>query len=390
MAKDHRLWTLPFAMLFGILAGMVGLALFANMSGKFDYIPHSADSELISATPATDMLNMYQCRQGEKREIIIGGIEDHYSTAVLEPVSPHPKVHHFLTNRVSRRGAMTFDRQYDQPGVDNNFIESFSMNGRIASGLLVIKTRSTVSFENDILQISLANPIGEVFAANRFFMSSLSDYQDITHEADIIKIDMSNWLHNHRIIYDYKGKPTQLQDTSFLTINLTDDHQVDVAGVTLCYEPEINNGMTLMLNVETHFDDVVSLTCYDENSQALCNPHVGDFSCAQSLPLTCFREGFAAPPLKVRENEYNKQWSGGSVRFTTPIRGDQLSTSRDAHAYCATEFGDGWRMANLGEGGSNDFFMAFGQADGVKRAWIESPAETYANCWSVQETYEDL
>ena len=88
------------------------------------------------------------------------------------------------------------------------------------------------------------------------------------------------------------------------------------------------------------------------------NPYSGDTSATADLPLLCLNQDGRAAPGGLALDFYNG-WAGGEVRATPPVNGTALTSRKTADAFCATEFGVGWRMAEFHDG----------QVDGQRGGW---------------------
>ena len=391
MAHTNKIFLIPMTVLFGFIMGAMAIIAVGAQSGYITLAPASALQADRSATPGTDRLNAYSCKKGETKHILFGGIEDNYSTARLEPTHATPKDFEVYSKKVGRQGAITFDRLYDEPGVDKTLVEFLAFSGEIARGLFVIKSRSTVSFENDTFTLSVhhqdSDNIARIIPGVSYSFSNMNAAQGFWQDGDIVFAELSG--------LSRKGEYIFLEDHNAHRANrsvriiIGDDRQVDFMGLAICQAPEENLGMTHYTNSFERSGNWINLSCFDGNGDGKCNPYIGDTSCAARLPLACFKEGLEPVPANFAPDDMKPSWSGGYVKLTAPVRGDRFKNQDNGHAFCRAEFGEQWRMANLGEGGSNDVFTAIGQAPDHQQVWVDSKTEIYSNCWALRPDYEE-
>ena len=116
------------------------------------------------------------------------------------------------------------------------------------------------------------------------------------------------------------------------------------------------------------------------------NPYRGDTPCNGSLPLLCLQRTNAAPPPNAWDS-----WAYGSVKATTPVRGQEINTRQRADQICAEAYGAGWRMAEfhdaqmgsgIGRISGYDFWAHGNLPIGV-RFWVAINDQA-ANPWNTQ------
>lgn len=116
------------------------------------------------------------------------------------------------------------------------------------------------------------------------------------------------------------------------------------------------------------------------------NPFVGDQSCAATFPLLCIRVDGLAAPASNNGHHYTVGWSGGTVRQTHPVSGNEISTREAATSLCVNSFGNGWRMAefhdgSLGSQGVGWMLWAYGNLSTGQRFWVANN-DQMANPWN--------
>ncbi len=110
-----------------------------------------------------------------------------------------------------------------------------------------------------------------------------------------------------------------------------------------------------------------------------CDAQRGDTDCATRQPLLCVQ----ADPQRRSSNQdptFVAHWLAARVAASQPVSGESLATRDDADRQCASEFGDGWRVARWTDHG--DGFVASGRVSAERRLWIDSTDVPAANCWA--------
>jgi hypothetical protein len=118
-----------------------------------------------------------------------------------------------------------------------------------------------------------------------------------------------------------------------------------------------------------------------------CDATHGDTQCTQVRPLLCIYKPAPSFPLPTGVSNASQYalWSGGVVATTQPIAGNTFAHSTNASAYCNSQFGPGWRVAEFHDGwGWN--FQAYGGTVSAPvvpstRFWVHINDQPAANCW---------
>lgn len=79
------------------------------------------------------------------------------------------------------------------------------------------------------------------------------------------------------------------------------------------------------------------------------NPYAGDTLPSTVLPVLCLNVTGAGVPAGITPSFY-AGWARGDVRQSTPLSGTLLTSRAAADAFCAAQFGFGWRMAEFHDG----------------------------------------
>jgi len=110
------------SLVLGLLLGAVILMLTAYSTGFINWDSDGAASDQsFSETQGTDWLQNYRCAKGETKEVIIRGLEDHYSPEGEEnvPLSDYVQT-------VSEKGSTELAiRHYDDNSQDKFLYENF-------------------------------------------------------------------------------------------------------------------------------------------------------------------------------------------------------------------------------------------------------------------------
>lgn len=124
-------------------------------------------------------------------------------------------------------------------------------------------------------------------------------------------------------------------------------------------------------------------------NQGACEPYVGDTPGTHKLPVLCFKPLSAPYPVpNVPPNSVAAYWSGGVIATTpavSPIAMGWLNQpSAVVSAYCASQFGPGWEVAEFHMGQNNGWkFGAYGNVGrpGQQRFWVHINNQPNGNVW---------
>lgn len=131
--------------------------------------------------------------------------------------------------------------------------------------------------------------------------------------------------------------------------------------------------------------------------QGPCNTQVGDQSCRTALPVLCvLKDGGAVTetglpadtPLASAEGgtatfSLGAAWVGGALGATAPVAGFVLGSLAQAHARCAAELGQAWRMAQAQDSALGTSLIGKrgpGLTATNTRHWVHT-SEHPAHCW---------
>lgn len=161
-------------------------------------------------------------------------------------------------------------------------------------------------------------------------------------------------------------------------------------------KPVTRKGMTWRKTGVDAVTGVVDVGC-GNSGQNECNPYQGDTMCTTALPVLCkreFNDPLPKPASVTIPNKYHK-WSGNIVGTTRPVapgnpnafNGAKLDELGAVNAFCAAEFGDGWKVASFHDGWAW-YFKAYGNIGTNAengRFWVNIKDQANGNCWSQQQ-----
>jgi len=115
----------------------------------------------------------------------------------------------------------------------------------------------------------------------------------------------------------------------------------------------------------------------DVMSDFKTNAYNGDTPTTAALPVLCLRRDGRPVPPGITPTA-NNGWAQGQVQLTAPIAGRLLTSRLRADAFCMSQFGLGWRMAEFHDGGGGWAYWAAGD---IGRMWVAINDQP-ANPWS--------
>jgi hypothetical protein len=121
-----------------------------------------------------------------------------------------------------------------------------------------------------------------------------------------------------------------------------------------------------------------------------CDAYNGDTPGTMRLPVLCFnRLGQPYPVSNSLPNSQPAYWSGGVIATTpavSPIAMGWTGAPRSqVDAYCASQFGPGWQVAEFHMGQNQGWkFGAYGNVGkpGKQRFWVHINDQVNANVWA--------
>jgi hypothetical protein len=135
-------------------------------------------------------------------------------------------------------------------------------------------------------------------------------------------------------------------------------------------------GMTWQVFVADPINGVVQVGCEPPNGGPGCDPQHGDTPCSAALPVLCKKATTRPAPVGAVD------WSGNQVALTLAVSPTAagLTTLAAVNAYCATQLGAEWTVAERHDGPGRSF-TAYGDLGDVDRFWVDINNHPDATCW---------
>jgi hypothetical protein len=350
------------------------------------------------------LLEAFSCHRAETKHVYLHGIEDNYSPLSDEPTRTSGRLQvPWMTSRIS-------DSRYDQTEPDYTFLDYFEPPSQISSGLLAVRLRPIGSNENDMFFIGDMDPTRSEFNEGlRWYheapAAELADTPGWNAAGDVYSIRLRALTFKSvrlRSAGESHSVPPSEENSNLLQfiragsgsqiveVLIDDDTSVDVLGLAVCEEPRRGYGLTMQAQPLTFnpYEDVTVIACLPNQRDAhRCDPFIGDVACHTALPVLCFRdadlEAPALDPQTARLRTPHNYWSGGYLASTPEVPGDSFAAIADVDAYCAVEFGVGWRTATYHDGGRGSQIAGYGaMSEPARPMWVDIKGQPYATCWA--------
>lgn len=111
------------------------------------------------------------------------------------------------------------------------------------------------------------------------------------------------------------------------------------------------------------------------------NPYSGDTAVTAVLPVLCIDPANLPAPAGINF-DFSDGWAAGTIAFTAPVAGTQLTSRAAADAMCAAAHGSGWRMAEFHDGGGGWTIWAAGSIPGGTTRYWTAINDQPANPWN--------
>ena len=126
-------------------------------------------------------------------------------------------------------------------------------------------------------------------------------------------------------------------------------------------------------------------------NQGACDPYAGDTPGNLKLPVLCFKAlGQPNPVPNVNPASDPAYWSGGVIATTPPVSPIAMNwqgkPSAVVTAYCVSQFGPGWQVAEFHMGQNKGWkFGAYGNVGqpGRQRFWVHINNQPNGNVWGL-------
>ncbi len=178
---------------------------------------------------------------------------------------------------------------------------------------------------------------------------------------------------------DYDFSFSVQDDTSVLTATL--EYKCDGGGSG---DPK-KKGLTFGLYPHHAVSGIATAACQGQPGPD-CNPYQGDQFCTTALPVLCMKPSSLTNPVSNTTDP--QHWSGNVIATTPAVSPTAMTWSNKSqvNAYCATQFGTGWVVADFHAGQNQGWkFGAYGNVgDAGKRSWVNVRDQANGNCWPNQ------
>lgn len=314
--------------------------------------------------------NRFKCGQGEKKQLIVRGKRDGFSTAGSEPTNVNARV-----PMPSYNG--TFSRKYDVRTTNDYFMESLNLPANVTSGRLMLGLKGlggdldTDGMYIGNLSAGSTNRVNYRYSGQWSMPGWSQSGSDHVANFSSISLQSGQSLESH----------IRASGDQFIDVIVQDDHSVDYVAASVCVGAE-KKGMTWGLNTPRPepVNGVAHFACKVTSGD--CDPYKGDTLCKTALPILCINPMGLKKPANLTESRWNK-WSGGILGTTAPTAAPAKLS--DANKMCAKEFGKGWRVAqhhDSASGRSGWALSGYGNAGTMgKRYWTDIDDQPNGVCW---------
>lgn len=391
-------WVL--GVLVGALGGIVGGLTFAIVAGV---LPIQSSTQrldqrvaLASQTPAREHLDALRCPRGLQQIVEIRGNEDGFSKNGDEPSRVDPAMVRFgLFADLDKRAPRAVGRRdYDEGGVDRALVDYFKVPKDVVSATLVVRMRAIgQSAQNDGFQIIPQVTYKGKTGAERLAVFGLTvgdpaiipvgNPADGVFEIALEGLTQGNAAPAGKFV-DYINQSAfgdEGNTANHVSLIISDDTMVDVAAISWCSEPSEVRGVTFVEHSDKPLGtDISLLSCSGDPTLNTCDPFSGDTLCTAQLPLACFQSGNLARPESLATLSWGNSFNGGQVKVTEPIRAARFKTRLEADAFCASQFGQGWRVLQYADGTAAAVVSQSPIAPRT-RVWVEISDQPRGRCW---------
>jgi hypothetical protein len=395
----------------GLIGGFVSgsiLAIATTLLNPNTFSPDQAvaTKAVESASPMLDYVDTLRCPSGLRHFVQVRGLEDGFARSGDEPSRIEPSLMRFGSFKDAAKGtSRVFGlRAYDQGGNDQQLIDYFDIPKGTVSGRLVLKHKPTgAGAENDFVRLvpsatfqtkSGAEMLAEfslgIGTALQAQTAATKTDDPLARELpkDVLVIPLERFVFGNYGSTDPQIAPIisylseRKAEADFLTLMVTDDTAIDVAALSLCVEPDIKRGVTFVEFSDKPLGaDMSYLACAKDMTQSFCDPYAGDTSCSTALPLACYKDGTSTMPASFTVSGYSESsFVGGEVKPSAPVRGDRFQTRIEADAFCAGQFGVGWRVLSY-QDGSGGFISSNSRIAPRTKLWIDIKDQPRGRCW---------
>jgi hypothetical protein len=345
--------------------------------------------------PGTAYIDAFKCERGLNKIVRIGGREDGFKTDDLEParINPARLPNPYLEAIRDAQSGMVSLRDYDEGGQDKALIDYFELPRGLTSAQLVLVQRPYGSQTYDALRFGdidhlktdgQSDPYTGLPAYNYSFERHATAPLKDDKATGLLVLDLSTPAFKRSTeaspvpgpegsVLDYLNSASR---PDVLDIQIHDDTAIDFIAFIGCQTPPIAMGTSFVeFPTKPLGPEVSMLSCHGGETQRPCNPFQGDQVCTQALPLACFKPSDMPPP----EGFTSAGLKNGEVRPSQPVAGVAFPDLASANAFCARQFGTGWRVLAYHDAGQ--VLKTRSTIPPKMRLWIDVRNQQFANCW---------
>lgn len=394
--ERHSISLIGFSVFFGALVGFSVLLTIFYANGTF-----SENRPATENVPSgMEILEAYQCRKAETKQMIVGGVEDGFDPAGIEPSNPSEKIIHYVQQQHNAKARSEIVKTYDESIQDRYFSDRFDMPRRTFHGVVVVRLKELSSLKNDGISIGYNPDADKPYVNHQYgYGNRISNLQMSVEWSHHESLFFAN-LEDLKVSLPSEEKQTLLdvirtQDDSHgpFFVDIADDTIVDFVGFSLCLEPEDNKGTVYSPHHPTSPRALIelgsgNLGLYTARVEDKICGYGGCLSCEEERPLACIHDtNMPLPDNHIPEYAY--LWSGGELDFTKAVKGSSFITEDDVDQFCAAEFGSEWRALSRHDGHWGGSVSGRGTfpAD-YEHVWVNVKDSDHHNCWTTRPNYE--
>jgi len=325
-----------------------------------------------------------KCGKGEKKQLIIKGVEDNFLANGGEQASKSLRVQTQTHTPAWNQGV---GNTFDGTSVNRKIFSFLDLPNNVTRGKFMIGLRTIgEQVRTDGMAIgNLGDISSTVISPERAGFSYASGAWTGTTGPSLTPNgnNYSADFNNIRFVSGSTLKDAVNNGETTIDVYVQDDHSVDYVAASVCSGPE-KKGMTWGIrNPQPEpVNGVAHVGCnYADGGK--CDPYQGDTVCSKELPILCLNPLRLQKPQNLTEDKWDK-WSGGIIGTTNPTAAP--STLAQANAMCTAEFGPGWRVAEHHDaypGSSGWRFSAYGNVGTKgKRFWTDIRNQPNGICWT--------
>ncbi len=393
LPREFVKWGIIGIVLVGLVSGAMGGLVAVLVGGTL--APSQPEVSPKSDTPGMDYIDAFACPDGLVREVLIGGVEDDFSAEGEEKATPRaalmelPMMQHMAQRNVPNGAAL---RDYDEVGTDKHLIDHFEIDPGVVSGKMLFSARPLEGSRTDYANLGdrFVEDLVEEFHRDQVYGLSGIAFGERGFEG-LITIDFADLRTSPSIstqsLIDYLNQSDRPLEVDF---TVADDTVVDFAALLICREPRVAMGTGFTAaSTSPPGSDMTYFACGWDLTSPLCEPSSGHLRCDAEQRIACYRDMNRAPP-EAASPEIHKLESfvPGEINLSSLVRPERFESVADANAFCAAEFGEGWRTLSFHEGGGTAV-LTHSKLEPYATGLVHVADQPYGNCWDRPESVID-